>query len=77
MMLGIDPENIMIQNESFETVISKPKEILLQIKKALQSQDHVLLADILQYEFKEVTDQWHLIIARIRQEAEELQHATQ
>lgn len=76
IMLGIDPDNIMIQDESFETVIRKPKEILLQIKKALQSQDYVMLADILQYEFKEVTDQWHMVIAKIRQEAEELQLST-
>lgn len=76
IMLGIDPDNIMIQGESFETVISKPKDILMQIKQALKAQDYVLLADILQYEFKEVTDQWHLIIAKIRQEAEELELST-
>ena len=73
ILLGIDPENIMIQDESLDRVISKPKDILMQIKQALQSQDYVMLSDILQYEFSNVTDQWHSIIARLRQEAEDLE----
>ena len=74
-MLEIDPEQIAINDEPFLAVIGKPKEVLLQIKQALKNQDHVLLADLLQFEFGEVTDQWFSVIARIRQEAEEASQA--
>jgi hypothetical protein len=47
----------------------------VQIKGALQAQDHVLLADILQYEFADVTEMWHTMIARIQQEADDLRGA--
>jgi hypothetical protein len=53
-------------------MIGKPKNVLLQIKSALQARDHVLLADILQYEFSEVTKSWHDLIAGLRREAENL-----
>jgi len=72
MMLDVDPATMMIQDESIDVVIAKPTEVLMQIKQALMAQDYVLLSDILEYEFTSVTDQWHSIIARIRQQAEEL-----
>ena len=51
-------------------VIGKPKEVLLHIRNALLAEDHVLLADVLRYEFDDVTNSWYALIARIRQEAE-------
>ncbi len=72
MMLDVDPTTMMIQDESVDVVISKPIDVLMQIKEALQSQDYVLLSDLLEYEFSNVSDSWHSVIARIRQEAEEL-----
>ena len=70
-MLMLDAEQTMVQDDSLVELIARPKHILLQIKQALKAQDHVLLADILQYEFSEVIDHWHLVIARLREEAEE------
>lgn len=70
-MLGVNPDETMIRDDTMTAVISKPLDVLGQMKQALQAQDHVLLADILQYEFAEVTEQWHAVIARLRREAEE------
>ncbi len=74
-LLHLDPEKLTIAQEPLLAVLERPKDVLLQIKSALQSQDHVLLADILQYEFADVTDMWHTLIARIRQEADDLRAA--
>ena len=71
-MLQVDPEQMGINAERLIDVIAKPKEVLLQVKEALESQDHVLLADTLKYEFGDVAQQWHAVIGRIRQEAEDL-----
>ena len=70
-MLEIDMKEMMILDETLMDVIAKPKDILTQVKGALQAQDHVLLADLLQYEFSTVTEKWHTIIARLRQEADD------
>jgi len=71
-MLQLDPERTTINDESLVDLIGRPKNVLLQIKSALQARDHVLLADILQYEFGEVTKSWHDLIAGLRREAENL-----
>jgi hypothetical protein len=70
--LQLDPERTTINDESLMDLIGKPKNVLLQIKSALQARDHVLLADILQYEFQEVTKSWHDLIAGLRRETENL-----
>lgn len=72
-MLQLDALQTTVNDDTLLAAISKPKEILLQVKEALQVRDHVLLADILQYEFPAVTAQWHDIIAKLRQEAEDLE----
>ena len=71
-ILGLDPETIMIRDEPLIDAIGKPREVLLQVKDALVAGDEVLLADILQYEFSDVTQTWHAIIARLRRQAEDL-----
>lgn len=70
-----DPEQVMVRDEPLVTALQRPKDVLLQIKGALQAQDHVLLADVLQFEFAEVSDLWRLMIARIRREADDLRAA--
>jgi len=70
-MLDLDADAMTIRDEPLADIIGMPKDSLLQIKQALTAQDHVLLADILQYEFSEVTDRWHSVIAMLRHEAEE------
>lgn len=69
-MLDMNTDTITLQDATMTDVIGKPKEVLLQIRNALLAQDHVLLADLLRYEFDDVTDSWYALIARIRQEAE-------
>jgi hypothetical protein len=71
-MLGLDPEKTTINGQALLEAIAKPKEALLQVTNALQSQDHVLLADVLQYEFGDVTEQWYAIITDLRERAQEL-----
>lgn len=70
-LLRLDPQKATVRDQPLLAALERPKDVLLQIKGALQVQDHVLLADILQYEFAEVTDMWHTMIARIRQEADD------
>lgn len=74
--LRLNPEQVMVREEPLLTALQRPGDVLLQIKGALQSQDHALLADILQFEFAEVSDLWHTLIARIRQEADDLRVAS-
>jgi len=74
-LLALDAERILIQDEPLIHAIGRPKDVLLQIKHALQAQDYVLLADVLQYEFADVIDTWHRIVARLRQEADDIHAA--
>jgi len=70
-ILEMDPERVTLKDERLIDAISRPKEVLLQVRDALTARDYVLLADVLQYEFADVTQTWHTLIARIRQEAED------
>lgn len=72
-LLKIDPEAMKFDDDQLATLISGPKDILLQVKQALESKDHVLLADIMQYEFESVTRQWQDLIGVIRQRAEDFE----
>ncbi|MEK7732006.1 MAG: hypothetical protein AAB363_09140, partial [Planctomycetota bacterium] len=50
-LLRLNPEQVTVRDEPLLTALERPKDVLLQIKGALQAHDHVLLADILQFEF--------------------------
>ncbi len=71
-ILELDAQKMLIGDEAMADILAKPMEVLLQVKQALESKDYVLLADTLQYEFGDVTQQWHSVIAEIRREAERL-----
>ena len=78
MQQGIDvdlpdttTQQLRIRDEPLVNIIGMPKDTLLQVKGALEAEDHVLLADILQYEFTDVTERWHALISMLRHEAEE------
>ena len=68
-ILELDAQKMLIGDEAMADILAKPMEVLLQVKQALESKDYVLLADTLQYEFGDVTQQWHSVIAEIRREA--------
>ncbi len=76
-MLRLDLENTLVQDEPLSSAISKPKEVLIQMRDALRAQDHVMLADVLQYELGDVTTQWYAIIDRLREEAEQRDDGTE
>jgi len=75
-LLHLSPEQVMVRDEPLLTALERPKEVLLQIKGALQARNHVLLADILQMEFAEAMGMWHMMIARIRQEVDDFRAAS-
>jgi hypothetical protein len=70
-LLQLDPEKVTVNDEPMLDLIGRPKDVLIEIRAALQAQDHVLLADILQYEFPKVIDLWHALIGRLQREAED------
>ncbi len=74
-MLGVDADMLRVGDEPLAAIISKPKDVLYQVKEALAAKDYVLLADVLQYEFGEVTEQWRIAIARLQEEAKRMQTA--
>lgn len=68
-MLSLDLDTVMIQDESLATVVGKPKHVLIQVKEALEKRDYVLLADVLQYEFHDVTERWQSVVAELQKRA--------
>ncbi len=74
-LLGINPDTVMIRDESLMSAITRPRDALLQVRDALIAGDDVLLADILQFEFADVAGAWHSVIARLRREAEDRREA--
>ena len=69
-MLRLNAAQVEINGTPLIDAIGKPKEVLLQVKQALESQDHVLLADTLKYELADVMQEWHAVLAAIRQQAD-------
>ncbi len=69
-MLEMDAQTTLVGGERLVDVVNKPMVVLLRVKEALQSQDHVLLADTLKYEFSEVAQQWQDVIANIQGRAQ-------
>jgi hypothetical protein len=76
-MLELQAEDVEINGQELVDMISQPKDTLFQIKEALQQEDHVLLADILQYELSAVTEQWHAIVNDLRRRALSLSAKTE
>ncbi|MHC5111710.1 MAG: hypothetical protein ACYTHJ_17735 [Planctomycetota bacterium] len=69
-MLTVDPDAIMINDITLTEAVGKPRDVLMQIKGALQAGDHVLLADILNYEMQETTELWHAVVTTLHSEGE-------
>lgn len=74
-MLGVDADMIRVGDEPLATILGKPKDVLSQVKEALAAKDYVLLADVLQYEFDEVTELWRAAITTLMEEAKQMQTA--
>ena len=69
-MLEVDAQSIEIGGRSLHACFDEPKQLLLRIKQALLAQDHTLLADIMQYEFDEVVQEWQRAVAEVHRRAE-------
>ncbi|MBI4717291.1 MAG: hypothetical protein HY763_05765 [Planctomycetes bacterium] len=70
-MLQLDPRELEVNGVSLVDAMDQPRQALQQVKQALVAGDHVMLADVLQYEFSEAMQTWLAIIARVHREAEE------
>ncbi|RJP35221.1 MAG: hypothetical protein C4547_09705 [Phycisphaerales bacterium] len=66
-MLDIDPASVRVGGQPLEKSLALPMDRLQTVRDALQSQDFVLLADVLEYEFDEVVAQWQALLAQIQQ----------
>jgi len=67
-ILEVDLDSVGTNGVSVIDSLVKPREVLLDIKDALQNTDHVRLADILEYEVEQASVNWECIIERIRVE---------
>lgn len=70
-LLQVDPDTLAVEGESLSHLLGKPKDILMQVRDALEAKDFVLLADLLLYDLVEVTAQWRAIVDRLRIEADD------
>lgn len=61
-MLDLKTEALVIDGQPLIEVLEKPRQLLVQVKEALAGEDYVMLADILKYEFEDVTEPWRRII---------------
>ncbi len=64
-MLGIAPDTIKVDDKPLAELLVKPCEQLAHIREVVESQDFVLLSDVLNYEFGEVVEIWQSIIDTI------------
>ncbi len=65
-LLHIEPDYTTVGEGTLSDAMKRPRQVLTQVRDALQAQDHVVLADILQYEFSDAIEDWHAVIARVK-----------
>lgn len=70
-MISDDLASMRVEGESIEDVLDAPRRQLMQIRDALQTQDFVMLADLLEYEFGEAVQSWSRVIDALDQRAQE------
>jgi len=68
--LGISIERISSDQFDIAAWLVGLADRLRAIKEALEAGDHVSIADILRYEFEDVSEQWKQVIAMLREKAE-------
>lgn len=68
-MLELDASATTVEGRPLIEMIERPRDLLLEIKQALTAKDHVLLADIMQFEFEDVAATWKAIVETLRSEA--------
>ncbi|MCC7291660.1 MAG: hypothetical protein IT449_06335 [Phycisphaerales bacterium] len=68
-MLDLDPADIVIGDQSMSAALETPRQHLVQVRDALQTQDYVQLADVLEYEFGQAVQSWDSLIEVLQQQA--------
>jgi len=68
-LLDFNASELQIEGRRLEAVLETPREQLMQVRDALQLQDYVRLADVLEYEFGEAVNTWHAVIQGLRDAA--------
>ena len=68
-LLGPAARNLTIGDRTLDDLLEDPRDALLQVKKALVAQDHVLLADVLQYEFTDALEIWRTLLHKLNEMA--------
>ncbi len=63
-------DDMTVGEEPVIVIFERLAELLREVRQALESQDYVLLADLLQYEFGEVTARWQSLLEHFRQLAD-------
>lgn len=65
-LLGINPDRFLVKGGTLTEAMTQPRTALMQVRDALEAQDHVLLADVLQYEFSDAMRDWHAVLEHVR-----------
>jgi hypothetical protein len=71
-MLGIDPNELRVGELTATQAILAPRELLTHVKDVVETHDHVLLADILQYEFDTVATTWKALLEAVLARAQSM-----
>lgn len=73
-LLDIDPATHMVGDRPMTELILDPQTLLEEIKSTLLAKDFVQLADILEYEFEAVIENWRSILDSVAQVATQRTH---
>jgi hypothetical protein len=68
-MLRIDPDKLIVGDRTMPEVLIGPLEKLKTLKESLEAGDHVLVGDLLTYEFPEAMTAWRMLIDAVAGEA--------
>jgi hypothetical protein len=63
-------DDMTLDDEPVNTTFQKLAEVLGEVRQALENQDYVLLADLLQYEFGPLATRWQRLLNHMRRFAE-------
>jgi len=64
-MRNLDPETLDLDGKRLPVVLAEPLEKLKQLKETIEAGDHVLLSDILTYEFPDALKGWRTLIQAV------------
>ena len=66
-LLGTQPSDLLSGPHSFDDLLEKIRQNLTDLKAGMESQDFVLVADLLRYEFTEPIEHWASFLKQLSQ----------